>query len=212
VVGAMLGSFEFRWRSDETGDLPVPKIVLASAGEQHTSADLARAVAVGGAGWRSRTLATVPSNLKNPAWLASQAVEIAGATGLDVEVWDEQRLADEGCGGILGVGRASATPPRMIRLDYVPAGADVEKVPHLVLVGKSITFDSGGLSIKPGDSMVSMKRDMTGGAVVLSTMAALAEVGCRIRVTGLLTAAENAIGGNALRPGDVLVHPNGRTT
>lgn len=212
VVGAMLGSFEFRWRSDDSGDRPVPKFVLAGAESQHTPDELARAVAIGGAGWRSRMLATVPSNVKNPQWLASQAVELAGAVGLDVEVWDEQRLAEEGCGGILGVGKASATPPRMIRLDYRPVPVDGVEPQHVVLVGKSITFDSGGLSIKPGDSMVSMKRDMTGGAVVLSTMAALAEVGCPVQVTGLLTAAENAVGGNALRPGDVLVHPNGRTT
>src|SRR5690606_17381931 len=99
-----------------------------------------------------------------------------------------------GCGGILGVGKASATPPRMVRLSYTPVGADAAKVPHVVLVGKSITFDSGGLSIKPGEGMVSMKRDMTGGAVVLSTMAALAEVDCPVRVTGLLAVAENAVG------------------
>ncbi|WP_128219737.1 leucyl aminopeptidase family protein [Nocardioides yefusunii] len=212
VVGAMLGSFEFRWRQAEAGDEPVARIVLCGRDPQAEQAVVDRAVAIGGAAWRARMLATVPSNVKNPGWLASQAVEMAGSAGLDVEVWDEQRLAEEGCGGILGVGRASVSPPRMVKLTYTPVGADTADVPHVVLVGKSITFDSGGLSIKPGDSMLHMKRDMTGGAVVLSAMAALADVGCPVRVTGLLAAAENVISGNALRPGDVLVHPNGRTT
>ena len=81
-----------------------------------------------------------------------------------------------------------------------------------MLVGKGITFDTGGLSIKPGEAMVNMKRDMTGGAVVLATMAALAAVGCPVRVVGLVAAAENAIGGNALRPGDVVRHYGGRTS
>jgi leucyl aminopeptidase len=176
---------------------------------------LERAVALGGAGWRSRVLATVPSNLKNPPWLAEQAVELAEAAGLDVRVWDEDDLAAEGFGGILAVGSGSATPPRLIRLDYVPRGISAraaKKLPHVVLVGKGITFDSGGLSIKPAQSMVSMKRDMTGGGVVLSTMAALADVDCPLRVTGLVPAAENAISGTALRPGDVVRHWGGRTT
>ena len=81
-----------------------------------------------------------------------------------------------------------------------------------MLVGKGITFDTGGLSIKPGESMTNMKRDMTGGAVVIATLGALAEVGCKVRVTGLVAAAENAISGHAMRPGDVVRHYGGRTT
>ena len=156
-------------------------------------------------------LATVPANLKNPAWLAAQAEELAAANGLDVRVWDEHQLAAEGFGGIIGVGQASATPPRLIRLDYTPKKAR-RRTPTVVLVGKGITFDSGGLTIKPGEAMSTMKRDMTGGAVVMSTMAALSAVGCPLRVVGLIPAAENAISGNALRPGDVLRHYGGRTT
>ncbi|WP_370288725.1 M17 family metallopeptidase, partial [Nocardioides sp.] len=176
---------------------------------------LERSVAIGGAGWRSRFLATVPSNLKNPAWLAVQAAEIAEQAGLELTVWDEQRLAAEGFGGIVGVGQASATPPRLIRLDYTPRGISARaarKLPTVVVVGKGITFDSGGLSLKPGPSMASMKRDMTGGGVVLATMAALADVDCPVRVVGLVAAAENAVSGRALRPGDVLRHYGGRTT
>ena len=95
-------------------------------------------------------------------------------------VWDEKRLAKQGIGGILGVGQGSPTPPRLIRLDYTPAEAG-RRTPHVVLVGKGITFDTGGISIKPGEAMVNMKRDMTGGGVVIAAMAALAAVGCRSR-------------------------------
>jgi leucyl aminopeptidase len=170
-------------------------------------------VAVARAGWRSRTLATVPSNLKNPAWLADQARELAREAGLDIEVWDEKRLAAEGFGGLVGVGQASVSPPRLIRLDYKPSGRRAaRKAPTVVLVGKGITFDTGGLSIKPGEGMVTMKRDMTGGGVVMAVMAALAAVACPVRVVGLVAAAENSIGANAMRPGDVLRHYGGRTS
>ncbi|PWN01526.1 leucyl aminopeptidase [Nocardioides silvaticus] len=218
VAGTMLGAFTFHWRSTGPEHQPVRQVVIATDAGTLDDVDqgaLHRAVAIGGAGWRARTLATVPSNLKNPAWLAAQADEVAARAGLDVRVWDEADLEREGFGGILGVGRASATPPRLIRLDFTPTGVSAraaKKLPHLVLVGKGITFDTGGLSIKPGQSMTSMKRDMTGGAVVLATMAALADVGCPIRVTGLVPAAENAISGSALRPGDVIRHWGGRTT
>jgi len=218
VAGTMLGAFDFHWRSTGPEHRPVRQVVIATpsgslgAADHHT---LRRAVAIGGAGWRSRMLATVPSNLKNPAWLALQAEQVAAEAGLEFQVWDEADLEREGFGGILGVGRASATPPRLIRLDYTPAGVTgraAKKLPHVALVGKGITFDTGGLSIKPGPGMVSMKRDMTGGAVVLATMAALADVGCPVRVTGLVPAAENAVSGSAIRPGDVVRHWGGRTS
>ncbi|MEI5672704.1 MULTISPECIES: leucyl aminopeptidase family protein [unclassified Nocardioides] len=210
VVGAMLGSFRFHWRSTPPEHVPVGRIVVAGRPEGDTPV-LRRAVAVGGAGWRARQLATVPSNLKSPAWLAEQARLVADEAGLAYEVWDEQRLAAEGFGGILGVGQASATPPRLVRLDYTPRKA-TRRTPTVVLVGKGITFDTGGLSIKPGEAMSTMKRDMTGGAVVLSVLAALAEVDCPVRVVGLVPMAENAVSGNALRPGDVVRHWGGRTT
>ncbi|WP_239455406.1 leucyl aminopeptidase family protein [Nocardioides gilvus] len=213
VIGTMLGSFEFHWRSEGAKARPVPRVVLAGLDESPTHRDELRlALALGGAGWRSRLLATVPSNLKNPAWLADQAVEMAAPAGLAVRVWDEKELAEQGFGGILGVGRASATPPRLIQVSYEPSAEHGSDLRHVVLVGKGITFDSGGLSIKPAQGMATMKRDMTGGAVVLATMAALADVGCRVRVTGLVAAAENAVGGDALRPGDVITHFGGRTS
>jgi leucyl aminopeptidase len=139
--------------------------------------------------------------------MAEQARTIAEAAGLDVEVWDEERLLRDGFGGILAVGRGSVRPPRLVRLDYVPAGA----TRHVVLVGKGITFDSGGLSLKPPDGMVAMKTDMSGGAAVLGAMSALRDLGVTSHVTALVPLAENMPGADATRPGDVIRHYGGRT-
>ena len=209
VVGAVLGSFSFSWRSTERPETaPVARMVLTGCAEDRRPA-LERGLALGGAGWRARMLATVPSNLKNPPWLAEQARLVAEEAGLAYRVWDEQQLAAEGFGGIVGVGQGSATPPRLVRLDYTPRKAN-RKTPTVVLVGKGITFDTGGLSIKPAEGMTTMKRDMTGAAVVLSVMAALEAVGCPVKVVGLLACAENAVSGSSMRPGDVLRHYGGR--
>jgi leucyl aminopeptidase len=210
VVGMSLGAFSFVLKKEPAGPAPAARVVLGGMADGDRAA-LERAVAIAGASWRARTLAWVPSNLKSPAWLAEQATALGSEAGLDVTVWDEQKLAREGFGGVLAVGRASPTPPRLIRLDYRPSRRSRRTKP-VVLVGKGITFDTGGLSIKPGEAMVNMKRDMTGGAVVMSVMAALAAVGCPVPVVGLVPAAENSIGGDAMRPGDVVRHYGGRTT
>lgn len=211
VVGAMLGSFAFHWRSSGPAERPVSRIVLAAVADDGADDELARAIALGGAGWRSRALATVPANLKTPAWLAQQAVEVGEAAGLEVTVWDEDRLASEGFGGLLAVGGGSVNPPRLIRMDYTPPGAS-KRTPTVVVVGKGITFDSGGLDIKPSESMLTMKRDMSGGGAVIAAMAALRDVGCPVRVIGLVPAAENSVSGSAMRPGDVITHFGGRTS
>jgi leucyl aminopeptidase len=216
VEGLVLGSFEFHWRS--TGPLaqPVERVVLAGVGDvEGRKPVLDRALAVAGAGWTSRTLALVPANEKTPAWMAEHASEIAGRSGLKVTVWDEKRLVEQGFGGIVGVGQASANPPRLVRLDYTPElrGRKARsRAGHIVLVGKGITFDTGGLSIKPKESMMPMKRDMTGAGVVMAVMGALADVDCPVNVTGLLPLAENSVGANSMRPGDVLRQYGGRTT
>jgi leucyl aminopeptidase len=194
---------------------PVGSVVLClTADDDEQTMRLQRAVAVSGAGWQSRLLASVPSNIKTPAWLAEQAVTAAEAVGLRATVLDEIELAAQGFGGIVAVGQAAEAPPRFVQLEYRPSRrtARGRRTRHVVLVGKGITFDSGGLSIKPGQSMVTMKRDMTGAAVVAAVMAALPEIECPVRVTGLLPMAENAVGGNSMRPGDVLTQYGGRTT
>jgi leucyl aminopeptidase len=208
VSGVVLASFGYTLRTTGT-DEPVGRVVLA-CGPRVDRSVLERAEAIARAGWESRRLTTVPSNVKTPQWLADEVVAMAGSAGLKSRVWDVDRLEKDGFGGIVAVGRASASPPYLVQLDYVPAKP--RHAPHVVLVGKGITFDTGGLSIKPGEAMVNMKRDMTGSAVVAATMCALKAVGSPVRVTGLLAIAENAIGGDALRPGDVIRHWGGRTT
>ena len=126
---------------------------------------------------------------------------------MTVKVKDEKALAAEGFGGIVGVGQGAEHPPRLIELRYAPKGATGE----VVLVGKGITFDSGGLSLKPPDSMKTMKTDMSGAAAVLATMSVLADLEVKVPVTGYLASAENMPSGKATRPGDVLTMKNGKT-
>jgi leucyl aminopeptidase len=208
VTGVVLGSFRFSMGAETEDQRPVRTVLLASSPVD--SGVLDRAVAIARASTEARRLATVPSNIKSPEWLAGEIVRLGEAAGLKARVWDAGQLEKEGFGGIVAVGRASATPPRLVQLDYVPAKR--RRAPHVVLVGKGITFDTGGLSIKPGEAMVNMKRDMTGAGVVAATMSALSAVGAPVRVTGLMPIAENALGGAALRPGDVIRHWGGRTT
>lgn len=210
VEGAVLGSFRFSMRTTDERPAPVSRIVLACAPSESAS-HVERALALAGAGWRSRSLATVPSNIKSPQWLADQAVASANGAGLKVKVWDEKQLAKDGFGGIVAVGQGSANPPRLVQLSYSPAKG-AKSAAHVVLVGKGITFDSGGLSIKPAESMVTMKRDMTGAGVVLAVLEACRALQVPVRVTGLLAIAENSVGATSMRPGDVITHYGGRTT
>ena len=208
VAGVVLGSFRYSMRSEDSG--PLLRSVTLASGPRVDPAVLDRAETIARAGWESRRLVTVPSNVKSPSWLADEVVRMAREAGLKSRVWDAEELENDGFGGIVAVGRASASPPWLVQLDYTPAHA--RRAAHVVLVGKGITFDTGGLSIKPAEAMTNMKRDMTGAAVVAATMSALRAVGCPVRVTGLMPIAENSIGGDALRPGDVIRHWGGRPT
>jgi len=148
---------------------------------------------------------TPPADLRPPAF--ADAIGATAPEGVTVEVWDEARLEQERCGGILGVGRGSEAPPRLVRLEYAPEGA----TKHLALVGKGITFDSGGLSLKPGASMMTMKCDMGGAAAIVAATHAIARLGLPIRVTAFACIAENLPSGTATRPGDVLRMRSGAT-
>ncbi|GAA1588435.1 M17 family metallopeptidase [Kribbella hippodromi] len=209
--GVILGSFSYTLKTVDPGEPAVGQVTITDGTDGERQPVLDRGVVVGRTGWLARQLAITPSNEKDPAWLAARATEVAAATGLEVTVWDEKKLAADGFGGILAVGRGSTRPPRFIRLDYVPDGA-TKNTPYVVLVGKGITYDTGGLSLKPREGMVSMKRDMTGGGSVIATMSALRELGANVRVTGLVCAAENMPSGTAYRPDDVIRHFGGRTT
>ena len=155
----------------------------------------------------ARDLSNEPANALHPADLATAARKLLDGKGVTVKVKDEKALAKEGFGGIIGVGQGAEHPPRLIELRYHPKGATGE----VVLVGKGITFDSGGLSLKPADSMKTMKTDMSGAAAVLAAMSALAELDVKVAVTGYLASAENMPSGAATRPGDVLTMKNGKT-
>jgi leucyl aminopeptidase len=157
----------------------------------------------------SRVLCNEPSNMLTPRVFAERAAAIAKDVGLAVEILDETRIAELGMGLLLGVARGSAEPPRLMVLRHEPKAAPA--APVLGLVGKGITFDTGGISIKPADGMDRMKDDMAGGAAVICAMRAMAILEAPMRVIGIVPATENMPGGRATKPGDVLVGASGKT-
>jgi leucyl aminopeptidase len=206
--GLLLGSYRFSLASQAADNGPSEVRLLVPEGDEQAAEAVAAARTVAGAVGLARDLANMPSGRKTPAWLAQEAARAAAAGGLTVRVREPAELAAEGFGGILAVGAGSAQPPCLIELGYHPPGART----HVVLVGKGITFDSGGLSLKPNEGMKAMKTDMAGGAAVIAAMSALAGLGAAVRVTGLVATAENMPSGSAMRPGDVITHFGGRTT
>ena len=164
---------------------------------------------IGECGNRARALANEPGNRLPPRLFAEHAVRAVEDTTLTTEVLDEKDLEKLGMGLLLGVGRGSAEPPRLLVLRHEPPGAPT--APVLGLVGKGVTFDTGGISIKPADGMDRMKDDMAGGASVVAAMRALALLGAPIRAIGVVPMAENMPGGRAIRPGDVLTSGSGKT-
>jgi leucyl aminopeptidase len=215
--GILLGSYQFTMKSAGTPAKDPGEVRLLLAGPASRAALVERAAAVAGAVALARDLANTPSMIKSPEWLAAEAVAVAAEHGLSSRVWREAELAAGGFGGILAVGSGSIHPPRLIELSYQPpqyrpaADQPARADRHVVLIGKGITFDSGGLSLKPNDGMKLMKTDMAGGAAVIGAMSALGRLGVRTRVTGLVAAAENMPSGTAMRVGDVITHYGGQT-
>lgn len=207
VEGVLLASYTFSEASRPKHPSPVEDVEVVVDDPERCRQAFDRAVSVARAVAFARDLVNTPSLTKTPEWLAHQAVAAASRTGVEVRVRAEDELAAEGFGGILAVGMGSVRPPRLIELTYAPEGARR----HVVLVGKGITFDSGGLSLKPNDSMKLMKTDMAGGAAVIAVMCALRDLGVRHRVTGLVAAAENLPSASAQRPSDVITHYGGNT-
>lgn len=221
--GVLLGSYRYSEKSSTAAETPATEArdaelrLLVTPAQAHGSQEIdaageaaaviAEATAVATAVELARDLTNTPSLRKSPQWLADAAAATAAESGLTVRIWSDQELVTSGFGGLVAVGSGSARPPRLIELGYTPA--DPRR--HVVLVGKGITFDSGGLSLKPNDGMKTMKTDMAGGAAVIAVMSALARLGVTDRVTGLVAAAENMPSGSAYRPGDVLTAFGGRT-
>lgn len=187
---------------------PSADLVLLGRDGTRAGAAVESARTAAQATWLVRELASTPSSTKNPQWLADEARRLAGEAGLAVTVRGPKELAAEGFGGILAVGSGSATPPRLVTVTYTPATAGGK---HVVVVGKGITYDTGGLSIKPRESMVPMKTDMAGAAVALATVLGAAKAGVLHTVTAVLPLAENHVGAASYRPGDVLSMYGGTT-
>jgi leucyl aminopeptidase len=206
ALGAQLGAYVFaRYRNG--GQQADTELILLGPGGDGTEAATARARVLARAMALVRDLVnTSPSELY-PATFAAEAERVAGAAGLDIQVLDENALTEGGYGGIIGVGQGSVHPPRLVRVAYSHPGA----AKTVVLAGKGITFDSGGLSLKPPKSMEAMKSDMGGAAAVLAAVAAVAELGPAVNVVGYLPLAENMPSGAAQRPSDVITIYGGGT-
>jgi len=206
--GALLGAYSFdRYRTKQRGPVARVELVTDLARSKAAKAAHERAVVVAGAVARVRDLVnTSPADLY-PQSFAEEATAAAKGTKVKVTVLDEKELEAGGYGGLIGVGKGSARPPRLVKLSYSPARAKA----HVGLVGKGITFDSGGLSIKPAKGMETMKMDMAGAATVLHTVLAAAALELPVRVTGWLALAENMPSGTAQRPSDVITIRGGKT-
>jgi leucyl aminopeptidase len=212
ALGVLLGAYSFTaFRADSMAGRPAElrsaALAVPDARDPDARAALARAQAVGSAVNLARDLINTPSSAMTPADLATAATHAAEGLPVEVDVLDEDALRAGGYGGIIGVGQGSKNPPRLIRLAYRPEDARA----HLALVGKGITFDTGGISIKPALNMHLMKTDMSGAAAVIAATTAIARLGIPVSVTGYAASAENMPGGAAQRPGDVITIYGGKT-
>ena len=210
--GLLLGAYAFRRYRTVSGERVRPAVeralvVVDSEAAKGAQQVVDRARVVAEAVHLCRDLVNTPPSDLHPADLAAAALSACEGLDLEVEVLDERALRDGGYGGILGVGAGAEHPPRLVRIAYRHPDATA----HVALVGKGITFDSGGLSIKPAASMEWMKSDMGGAAAVLSTLTAVGRLGPAVNVTGYLAIAENMPSGTAIRPSDVLTMRGGRT-
>jgi leucyl aminopeptidase len=203
--GLVLGGYDFTQASAVEDSLHV----VALVGELDVAGLAAGDEAADAAAW-ARDLGNTPASQLTPARLGELAQQQLTAAGCRVQVHDEEWLHARGFGGVLAVGAASASPPRLIEATYRPRGSADR--PHIVLVGKGITFDTGGLNLKPADAMRMMHTDMCGGAAVLGAIQYAAMQKLPIRVTALVPAAENAVSGTAMRPSDIIRQYGGRTT
>ena len=206
--GSALADYRFtRYKSDATNGT-LESVVLVGKGGKKAAGGTERGAAIAQAVALARDLVNTPPGDLTPPDLAKAAVTACEAVGLTVEVIDEKQAKKLGLGGLVGVGQGSINPPRMVKITYEPTGTSRGS---LAWVGKGITFDSGGLSIKPADGMMTMKGDMGGAAAVLAAMTVLPSTQPKVKVTGYLCAAENMPSGTAIRPGDVLRISNGKT-
>lgn len=213
VEGIQLATHRYSaLKSDKNFASPLREVVLVATAANATaiSRGVKDGAVIANAVCTARDFANMPPAYLTARHFAEKAQEIAAQTGLDITVYNKEELIQMGCGGIIGVNQGSIEPPRMVKLSYNPKGAG--KKQHVVLVGKGVMYDSGGISLKPSDpSHAVMKMDMSGAAAVLATMSTLSALKCQTRVTAFLMCTDNMPSGSALKLGDVLTMRNGKT-
>ncbi|MGD9562572.1 MAG: leucyl aminopeptidase [Pyrinomonadaceae bacterium] len=212
--GFVTSQFELdKYKTKDKKEKRVEKLVVCIEGASSASvtSGLDRGKAIGESINFTRDLANEPPNILTPTEMAKRAQKMAKETGLKITVLDEARMAKLGMGSLLSVSKGSEEPAKLIALQYTPAKSTAKKGELLSLVGKGITFDTGGISLKPGEGMDAMKYDMSGGATVLGTMRAVALLKPTVPVLGIVAAVENMPDGKASRPSDVVTASNGKT-
>jgi leucyl aminopeptidase len=210
VEGAILGNFEPDRHKSEKKNGSIDKFSLVASASPEVAAGAARGRILAESQNFARELVNEPANLLTPTLLASRAKEMAAEFGLDCDVLGPDRMKQLGMGALLGVAQGSAEPPALIVIRYQPEKPAPEGV-NLGLVGKGVTFDTGGISIKPADGMEKMKYDMAGSAAVLGAIRALAQLKPAIPVTAIVPTVENMPGSRAQRPGDIVTTLSGKT-
>ena len=208
VEGAILGNFEPDRHKPSSDAKSLEAFILVAPESARPAFE--RGKILGEAQNFTRELVNEPANIMTPTLLADRARAMAAEVGLEFEVLDESRMRQLGMGSLLGVSQGSAEPPALIIIRYKP-GTPAKTKDHLGLVGKGVTFDTGGVSIKPADGMEKMKYDMAGGAAMLGAMRAIAQLKPSIPVTALVPAVENMVGSKAQRPGDIVTSLSGKT-
>ena len=210
--GALLGLYAFRPHITEAAEYGEIKKLFIVAGDKGSLPSLERSINKGmilaEAANLARDMVNEPANYMTPSHMAERATKLAEAYRLEVSIMEREQMQALGMGALLGVAQGSQQPPKLIVLNY--RGSDTKEI-NLALVGKGITFDSGGISIKPSEGMGEMKGDMAGGAAVMAALSAIARLKLKINVTAIIPATENLPSGNALKPGDIVTAMNGKT-
>ena len=206
-VSLALGAYQWNVKTDKAQEVPQLALATTDTKSVQIAATISEAL------YTARDLILTPSNIKNPLWMATEAKKIAEQKGLEISVLAGKELAR--FGGLRAVGQSSPKPgPRFIEVTYTPKGKarSAAALPHVVIVGKGITFDTGGISLKrPYEYMTAMKSDMAGAAAALATVSALADLQPHVKVTALMMCAENALSGTSQRPSDVITQYDGTT-
>lgn len=214
VVGGVMGLFEpdkYRTKDKEKREIKSITVVIEDADKKAVERGVDRGLIIGESINFTRDMANEPGGYMTPTIMADRAKRVAKEFGLSIDVIDQKQMEKLGMGSLLGVARGSDEPPKLIIMKYQPSRFRGKKDGLLALVGKGVTFDSGGISLKPGENMELMKYDMTGAATVIGTMRAIAQLKPSIPVLGVAPCTENLPSGKATKPGDVLRAMTGKT-